>query len=292
MRKKIVAGAARCVVPAAATLVLAFGALADEPCSRETFALPALSEIERARPEGANGSNTPLLARGRALLTSAETAAAVFALAGGGRGTRYHGRPPLDSDVVEWSTDMDRHDLILGAIDPDHDDSYEYRLPYGDTVSYPVIQGYGARLSHRGAEYYTVDFGMPVGTPVHAARAGLVLLPEDSHDGGCSREECGRLANFVVLLHSDGTTGEYFHLQHGSVRVGVGERVERGQLLALSGNTGYTTAPHLHFGVYRTERDGRTRSLAVRFATRGGTIAEPRMGALYMNVPRTLDRRD
>jgi murein DD-endopeptidase MepM/ murein hydrolase activator NlpD len=76
------------------------------------------------------------------------------------------------------------------------------------------------------------------------------------------------------------------------VRVHIGEHVERGQLLALSGNTGYTTAPHLHFGVYRTERDGRTRSLAVRFATRSGPIAEPRMGALYMNRPSAIDRRD
>jgi murein DD-endopeptidase MepM/ murein hydrolase activator NlpD len=187
---------------------------------------------------------------------------------------------------------MDRHDLILGAIDPDHDDGYDYRLPYGDSVSYPVIQGYGARLSHRGAEHYTVDFGMPVGTPVHAARAGLVVLPEDSHDEGCWRDECGRLANFVVLLHADGTTGEYFHLQHGSVLVKVGQRVERGQLLALSGNTGYTTAPHLHFGVYRTERDGTTRSLAVHFATRAGTITEPRAGALYTNLPSTLENRN
>jgi murein DD-endopeptidase MepM/ murein hydrolase activator NlpD len=109
------------------------------------------------------------------------------------------------------------------------------------------------------------------------------VLLEDSHDIGCWREECGRLANFVVLLHSDGTTGEYFHLQRGSVRVELGEHVRRGELLALSGNTGYTTAPHLHFGVYRTSRDGRTQSVAVRFLTRKGPIGAPRVGARYMN---------
>ena len=81
---------------------------------------------------------------------------------------------------------------------------------------------------------------MPVGTPVHAAREGVVALAEDSHDVGCAREECGQLANFVVVLHSDGTTGEYFHLQHGSEQVRIGERVARGELLAFSGNTGYT----------------------------------------------------
>jgi len=203
-------------------------------------------------------------------------------LGGGGRAARAHG--PSADGALAWSTAMDRHDLIVGAIDPDHDDGYEYRLPYGDTVSFPVIQGYRARLSHRGAEQYTVDFGMPVGTPVHAARDGVVALAEDAHDVGCWREECGRLANFIVLLHPDGTTGEYFHLQHGSVQVRLGQHVQRGELLAFSGNTGYTTAPHLHFGVYRTERDGQTQSLAIRFVTRGGMIREPREGARYLNV--------
>jgi murein DD-endopeptidase MepM/ murein hydrolase activator NlpD len=201
---------------------------------------------------------------------------------GGGSRARSHGPPP--AGTLTWSSPMDRHDLIVGAIDPDHDDGYQYRLPYGDTVSYPVIQGYGARLSHRGVEQYTVDFGMAVGTPVHAARDGVVALAEDSHDAGCWREECGRLANFVVLLHADGTTGEYFHLERGSVQVRIGDRVERGALLAFSGNTGYTTAPHLHFGVYRTGGDGETQSLAVRFVTRNGTIREPRTGARYLNV--------
>lgn len=192
-------------------------------------------------------------------------------------------RPPL-THQLPWSSTMDRHEVLLGAINADHDDTYEYRLPYADDQSYPVTQGYGARLSHRGAEQFTVDFGMPSGTPVQAAREGVVVLAEDSHATGCWRDECARLANFVVVLHADGTTGEYFHLQLGSVRVRVGERVQRGQRLALSGNTGYSTAPHLHFGVYRTGRDGGTQSVAVRFLTREGVIGEPRTGARYMNV--------
>src|SRR5688572_7280532 len=153
----------------------------------------------------------------------------------------------------QWSAAMSRADVALGRIDADHDDGYLYRLPYGDDVSFPIIQGYDATLSHRGAERFTLDFGMPVGTPVHAARDGVVVLVEDSHDTGCAREQCGRFANFVVVLHADGTTGEYFHLARGSVQVRRGEPVARGQWLALSGNTGFSTAPHLHFGVYRTD---------------------------------------
>jgi murein DD-endopeptidase MepM/ murein hydrolase activator NlpD len=180
---------------------------------------------------------------------------------------------------------MSRADVQLGRVDADHDDDYLYRLPYADDASFRIIQGYGAKLSHRGAERYTVDFGMPVGTPVHAARDGIVVLVEDSHDAGCAREECGRFANFVVVLHSDGTTGEYFHLERGSAEVRVGERVERGQWIARSGNTGFSTAPHLHFGVYRTGRDRTTESLAVRFETRAGAVGNPRSGAYYLNAP-------
>src|SRR5688572_24522540 len=189
-------------------------------------------------------------------------------------------RVPVSS---RGSSAMSREDVALGRVDADHDDDYLYRLPYGDAVSFPIIQGYAARLSHRGAERFTLDFGMPVGTAVHAARDGVVVLVEDSHDVGCAREECGRYANFVVVLHSDGTTGEYFHLERRSVQVRVGDRVQRGQWLARSGNTGFSTAPHLHFGVYRTDLERRTESLAVRFDTRAGAIGQPRSGAHYRN---------
>jgi murein DD-endopeptidase MepM/ murein hydrolase activator NlpD len=182
-----------------------------------------------------------------------------------------------------WSPTMSRAEVQLGRAGADHDDGYLYRLPYGDDVSFPIIQGYGAKLSHRGPERYTLDFGMPVGTPVHAARDGIVVLVEDSHDSGCAREECGRYANFVVVLHPDGTTGEYFHLERRSVQVRVGDRVQRGQRVARSGNTGFSTAPHLHFGVYRTDRELGNESLAVRFETRAGAINQPRSGAHYLN---------
>jgi murein DD-endopeptidase MepM/ murein hydrolase activator NlpD len=178
---------------------------------------------------------------------------------------------------------MNRHDFVLGNVNPDHDDDYQYRLPYGDAVSYPVLQGYGSKFSHRGSEHFTVDFRMDVGTPVHAAREGLVVLIEDSHEGACWSEGCGHLANFVVLLHGDGTTGEYFHLERGSVSVSLGQHVRRGEAIARSGNTGYTTVPHLHFGVYRAESHGQTGSIAVRFLTRKGPIGQPRVGARYLN---------
>jgi len=218
-------------------------------------------------------------------IAASDSAAAGLVLTGGGARTAPN---PSGADLGGAQSAvplLDRHSLVLGRADPDHDDDYRYRLPYGDGVGYPVIQSYGARLSHRGDEFYTVDFGMPIGTPVHAAREGVVAYVEDRNDRGCWQEGCERFANFVVVLHSDGTTGAYFHLQRGSAVVSVGQTVRRGQLLARSGNTGLSTVPHLHFGVYRATREGSTASLAVRFDTRTGLVAVPRSGAYYWNAP-------
>ena len=176
-----------------------------------------------------------------------------------------------------------RYDWTVGWLNPDHNDEYLYRLPYGEDVSYAILQSYGSKFSHTGLEHFTVDFRMPVNTPVHAAREGVVAMIEERHDRGCWGKGCGAFANYVVVLHDDGTTGEYYHLAKGGALVNPGERVERGQQIGLSGNTGNTTIPHLHFGVYRAADWGRTQSIAVRFATREGTVSRPRPGAYYLN---------
>ena len=179
---------------------------------------------------------------------------------------------------------MSRADVQLGRVDADHDDGYLYRLPYADGVSFPIIQGYGAKLSHRGAERYTLDFGMPVGTPVHAARDGVVVLVEDSHDAGCAREECGRFANFVIVLHSDGTTGEYFHLERGSVQV----RPRRARRRAADGSRARATRASARRRICTSASiepaaiERRSRSPCA-FETRGGAVSTPRSGAHYLN---------
>ncbi len=197
-------------------------------------------------------------------------------------------RPLAQLHALEGTGPWDyryRYDWTVGSLQPDHDDDYLYRLPYADNTSYPVLQGYGSKFSHRGLEYYTIDFRMPEGTPVHAAREGVVAMIEEANDRGCWGEGCGRFANYVVILHADGTTGEYYHLQQHGALVVPGERVRRGQLIGLSGNTGNTTVPHLHFGVYRAVEWGRTQSIAVSFQTREGVANRPRVGARYLNPP-------
>ena len=172
----------------------------------------------------------------------------------------------------------------IGSIDAAHDESLLYRLPYETGKSYYVLQGYGSRLSHTGPEEYTVDFKMREGTPVHAARGGLVVKMEESNSRGCWKGGCGKYANYIVILHDDWTTGEYYHLQRDGALVEPGERVVTGQKIGLSGDTGNSALPHLHFGVYRAAPWGKFQSVPVRFSSVDGIVRKPRRGGRYQAV--------
>lgn len=169
----------------------------------------------------------------------------------------------------------------VGDQHANHDDDYLYAFPYAKGRAYRILQGYGSRFSHRGREEFAIDFDMAEGTPVHAARGGVVARVVDEHDKGCWEDGCGRFANYIVVLHSDGTTGEYYHLRKDGAFVDVGDTVVRGQRIGSSGNTGHTTMPHLHFAVYRATSWGNTQSIPVRFASADGIINEPRRGGRH-----------
>ncbi len=172
-------------------------------------------------------------------------------------------------------------DWAIGNHRAKHDKHYLYRLPYGSGKRFRVLQGFSSNFSHTGREAYAVDFDMPKGSAVHAARGGVVADTEESHDRGCWRKGCGKYANYIVVLHDDGTTGEYYHLMKNGAVVEPGERIQRGQLIGYSGNTGHTTMPHLHFAVYRPIEWGRTQSLRFKFGSADGVISQPRSGRRY-----------
>lgn len=123
-----------------------------------------------------------------------------------------------------------------------------YRFPLADG-SARVDQGYGGSFSHQDAENrYALDLAVPQGTPVLAARDGLVMQVDASHRGD-GRAAGGASGNFVRVLHRDGSMALYAHLQPGGVLVTPGREVRAGDRIGLSGDTGYTTGPHLHFAV-------------------------------------------
>ena len=173
------------------------------------------------------------------------------------------------------------YEWTIGDKDAVHDDNHLYSLPYAAGKSYRVLQGYGSRFSHTGLEEFAIDLDMPIGTPVHAARDGVVARVTESNAKGCWEDGCGEYANYVIILHTDGTTGEYFHLQQDGVLVEVGDGVSQGQKIGYSGNTGHTTMPHLHFAVYRATTGGNTQSIPVRFQSADGIISRPRRGGRY-----------
>jgi murein DD-endopeptidase MepM/ murein hydrolase activator NlpD len=168
-----------------------------------------------------------------------------------------------------------------GSVDARHDDKALYRLPFEKGRSCRVSQGYNGRLSHRDVNQYAVDFAMPEGTTVCAAREGLVVdLKESSDTGGPDKKHTDE-SNYVSIAHADGTIGEYHHLEFDGVLVEIGDRVAAGQAIARSGNTGYSTFPHLHFGVYSAADAEHMRSHPVTFTTAQGVVGEPRAGRIY-----------
>jgi murein DD-endopeptidase MepM/ murein hydrolase activator NlpD len=138
-------------------------------------------------------------------------------------------------------------------------------------TSFKVTQGYRGSFSHTGPDEFATDWKMPEGTAVYAARDGVVVgVRDDSEKGGAHRkyEDC---ANMVTVQHSDGTMAHYCHLQARSAKIRVGQKVRVGDLLALSGNTGFTSGPHLHFAVFKTRNGLGRETIPVKFRTADAT---------------------
>lgn len=154
-----------------------------------------------------------------------------------------------------------------------------YRLPFDERKLVRVDQGPNGRYSHDDdANRDAVDFALPEGTPVLAARDGVVVqLRDGMRDNYAQRpgDDASEAGDFVRIRHADGSIAMYAHLHAGSVRVRSGQRVQAGDCVALSGNTGFSTAPHLHF-VVQVQRDGALRSVPVRIESAQGVLKFPR----------------
>lgn len=107
----------------------------------------------------------------------------------------------------------------------------------------PLTSPYGLRtLGARIDMHHGVDLGVPTGTPVEAMAGGVVSVAGPKNGYGLA----------VMIDHGGGWVTLYGHLER--VDVSVGDRVRAGSLVGLSGNTGLSTAPHLHFEVRRFGR--------------------------------------
>lgn len=134
-------------------------------------------------------------------------------------------------------------------------------LPFPVGQSYACQMSFANPASHFGLFKYSVDFSMTIGTTVTAARAGRVVYVLQSYadDDSASGHE-----NVVILAHEDGTYSRYAHLTRNGALVEEGRDVNRGDAVGLSGNSGSSGAPHLHFDVVRNadQRDVQTIAFA------------------------------
>jgi murein DD-endopeptidase MepM/ murein hydrolase activator NlpD len=165
---------------------------------------------------------------------------------------------------------------VIGEPGAPHRPPQPYRAPFALAQRFEVTQAPPDAVTHLDpSSRNAVDIAMPVGTAVHAAREGVVINVAARHfRSGLSPQNMDE-ANFVQIMHDDGTYAIYAHLQLDTVRVRVGQRVARGEYIANSGNTGFSSGPHLHFVVLRNV-GLRSESVPVTFAGPGGAGVTPR----------------
>lgn len=161
-----------------------------------------------------------------------------------------------------------------GSPEAVHDD-VAYRMP---VTSGPgsIVQGFGGSFSHADRQnWHAIDFALPEGSPILAARDGMVMQVVADHTAsGTDRDRYVNRANHIRILHADGSMALYAHLMPGGSRVSPGEQVRAGQHIADSGNTGFSSGPHLHF-VVQVNRGMALESVPVRLFGPEGEVAIP-----------------
>jgi hypothetical protein len=172
-----------------------------------------------------------------------------------------------------------RYVYLPGDPDANPDEGVSYRAPFSVGLSFPITQAYPDSATHLTRDsMHAVDIAMPVGTDIVAARGGIVFdVSSTNFRGGPDADQYADLANIVRILHDDGTFALYAHLNWNSIRVNPGDRVRAGEYIADSGNTGFSSGPHLHFAVQRN-LGMRVESIPVTFRGSGDSTISPQRG--------------
>lgn len=149
-------------------------------------------------------------------------------------------------------------------------------LPTGIAFAWPlekiiITQKFGVTASsgrlYKSGSHNGVDFGAAIGTPVYAMADGIVEGSGDT-DIQCPRVSFGR---FVLIKYENGLASTYGHLS--VISVSGGQTVKKGQLVGYSGNTGYSTGPHLHVSVY--DRDAVNLKTLPSISCKGKVLTQP-----------------
>lgn len=162
-----------------------------------------------------------------------------------------------------------------------YDTNFKYALPFTKGTAFILSQGYNGKASHQNKSQ--LDFTMPVGTAITAIRGGKVIRVVDSNNKHCPTEACKQYNNYIDILHDDGTFAEYVHIKRKGAKVKIGDVVNIGDVIALSGNVGWSTGPHLHLSVYKQGMRKRT-YVKTKFKVNDGATA------IYLKEKETYTR--
>ena len=164
-----------------------------------------------------------------------------------------------------------QNSFLLGDINlKKYDIDFPYSLPYKQGEEYMVGQGYNGKISHQGE--FALDFIMPIGTEITAVRDAIVVDVQDSNTENCMKKECAEFNNYIVVYHEDGTLAEYTHIDTNGSFVKKGDIIKRGDKIALSGNVGWSSGPHLHFFSFVSDIEKGRRSIRTKFRTEGNRL--------------------
>ncbi|ABZ93210.1 Metalloendopeptidase [Leptospira biflexa serovar Patoc strain 'Patoc 1 (Ames)'] len=169
---------------------------------------------------------------------------------------------------------------ILGNYKVTHNSHYIYELPFDPKLKVRVFQGYHGKKTHTGDNRFSIDFGLKEDDLITAARPGTVIDTEEKNNEGGFDPKFKQSANFVKILHEDGTIAEYAHLRYMGVLVKRGQHVGTGTQLGYAGSTGYSEGPHLHFEVYQPTKSLRKKTIPTKFRTQSADSEYLSEGAL------------
>lgn len=155
----------------------------------------------------------------------------------------------------------------------EYDEDYIYSIPYKEGERYSIGQAYGGKFSHYlNEQRYALDFTMKEGTVICAARDGIVISVKDDSNKRGKTIKYLEFGNYITIYHKDGTMADYYHIQKNGSKVKLGDQIRVGQEIALSGNTGWSSGPHLHFQVYRYDNEMELNTIPTKFKLEGGNI--------------------